>query len=73
MRRADDIKASKLDWLTILVVVALALAGWLNIYAVIYDSQLDQNIFDLSSNSGKQILWFGISVGGGNPDYADGL
>jgi rod shape determining protein RodA len=44
------------------VVVALALAGWLNIYAVIYDSQLDQNIFDLSSNSGKQILWFGISA-----------
>jgi rod shape determining protein RodA len=44
------------------VVVALALAGWLNIYAVVYDSQLDQNIFDLSSNSGKQILWFGISI-----------
>ncbi len=62
MKRADDIKASKLDWLTILVVIALALAGWLNIYAVVYDSQIDQNIFDLSSNSGKQILWFGISV-----------
>ena len=62
MRRADDIKASKLDWLTIVVVVALALAGWLNIYAVVYDSQLDQNIFDLSLNSGKQLLWFGISI-----------
>lgn len=61
MKRTDDIKASKLDWLTILVVIALALAGWLNIYAVVYDNQLDQNIFDLSSNSGKQILWFGIS------------
>ena len=62
MKRTDDIKASKLDWLTILVVIALALAGWLNIYAVVYDSQLDQNIFDLSSNSGKQILWFVISL-----------
>ena len=62
MKRTDDIKASKLDWLTILVVIALAFAGWLNIYAVIYDTQLDQNIFDLSSNSGKQILWFGISL-----------
>lgn len=62
MKRADDIKVSKLDWLTILVVVALALAGWLNIFAVVYDTQLDQNIFDLSLNSGKQILWFGISV-----------
>lgn len=62
MKRTDDIKASKLDWLTILIVIALALAGWLNIYAVVYDSQLDQNIFDLSSNSGKQILWFGISA-----------
>lgn len=62
MKRADDINASKLDWLTILIVVALALAGWLNIYAVVYDSQLDQNIFDLSLNSGKQLLWFGISI-----------
>jgi len=62
LKRTDDIKASKLDWLTILIVVALALAGWLNIYAVVYDSQIDQNIFDLSSNSGKQILWFGISI-----------
>ncbi len=62
MKRADDIKASKLDWLTILIVVALALAGWLNIYAVVYDSQLDQNIFDLSLNSGKQLLWFGFSI-----------
>ncbi len=62
MKRADDIKVSKLDWLTILIVVALALAGWLNIYAVVYDSQLDQNIFDMSLNSGKQLLWFGISI-----------
>ncbi len=62
MKRPDDIKASKLDWLTILVVVALAMAGWLNIYAVVFDDQLDQNIFDLSLNSGKQLLWFGISI-----------
>jgi len=62
LKRADDIKVSKLDWLTILIVVALALAGWLNIYAVVYDSQLDQNIFDMSLNSGKQLLWFGISI-----------
>ena len=53
MKRTDDIKVGKLDWLTILVVVALALAGWLNIFAVVYDSQLDQNIFDISMNSGK--------------------
>jgi rod shape determining protein RodA len=62
LKRADDIKVGKLDWLTILVVVALTLAGWLNIFAVLYDSQLDQNIFDLSMNSGKQLLWFGISI-----------
>ena len=62
MKRTDDIKVGKLDWLTILVVVALALAGWLNIFAVVYDSQLDQNIFDISMNSGKQLLWFGISI-----------
>lgn len=64
MKRREDIKASKLDWMTIFIVMALALAGWLNIYAVIYDAQaVDQNIFDLSSNSGRQFLWFGACIG----------
>lgn len=62
MKRGDDINASKLDWITILIVAALVVAGWLNIYAVVYDSQIDQNIFDISLNSGKQLLWIGISL-----------
>ncbi len=62
MKRGDDVKASKLDWVTILIVATLAIAGWLNIYAVVYDSQVDQNIFDITQNSGKQLLWMGISV-----------
>ena len=62
MKRGEDIKASRLDWITILIVAALAIAGWLNIFAVVYDSQLDQNIFDISQNSGKQLLWMGFSV-----------
>ncbi len=62
MRRRDDIKASRLDWVTIGLVIALAIAGWLNIYAVVYDNQLEQNIFDIQQNSGKQLLWIGISI-----------
>ncbi|MDH3709261.1 MAG: rod shape-determining protein RodA [Cyclobacteriaceae bacterium] len=62
MKRGEDVKASKLDWVTILIVATLAIAGWLNIYAVVYDSQVDQNIFDITQNSGKQLLWMGISV-----------
>ncbi len=62
MKRGEDIKASRLDWITILIVATLALAGWLNIYAVVYESQLDQFILDINLNSGKQILWFGISI-----------
>jgi rod shape determining protein RodA len=36
--------------------------GWLNIYAAVYDESLNQNIFDFSLNSGKQLIWIGSSL-----------
>lgn len=37
--------------------------GWLNIFAVVYDpQQVDQSIFSLSLNSGRQLIWIGTSV-----------
>jgi rod shape determining protein RodA len=35
----------------------LMLAGWLNIFAVVYSPDTKKAIWDLSMNSGKQMLW----------------
>lgn len=62
MKRQDDITASKLDWLTIMLYALLVFLGWLNIYAAVYDEQLHTTIFDISLNSGKQLIWIGTSM-----------
>lgn len=36
--------------------------GWLNIYAAVYDPENFKSIFDLETDSGKQLLWVGTSV-----------
>ena len=53
---------SNIDWLVISIYFALVLIGWLNIYAAVYDEEVQKNIFDLSLNSGKQLIWIGTSV-----------
>ena len=36
--------------------------GWFNIYAAVYDEELQKSIFDLSLNSGKQLIWIATSM-----------
>ncbi len=62
MNTANDRFALRIDWLIVLIYALLVLMGWLNIYAVVYDAQVEQNIFDLSLNSGKQLLWISLSA-----------
>ncbi|MFL5728750.1 MAG: rod shape-determining protein RodA, partial [Cytophagaceae bacterium] len=50
-----------IDWLTVLLYGVLVLAGWLNIFAAVYDVETHPNIFDFSINSGKQLVWIGTS------------
>ncbi len=62
--RDEDI-VKGLDWVTILIYMALVIMGWLNIYAAVYDAQemeVVQSLFDLNLNSGKQLLWIGTSA-----------
>lgn len=58
MKYREDIPAD-LDWSLIIYFVAFVFFGWLNIYAAVFDASLQQSIFDLSINSGKQLLWIG--------------
>nr|WP_262895413.1 rod shape-determining protein RodA [Penaeicola halotolerans] len=40
----------------------LVFLGWLNIYAAVYDEQVPKSIFDLSINSGIQLVWIATAV-----------
>ncbi|MCZ6692923.1 MAG: rod shape-determining protein RodA [Bacteroidetes bacterium] len=56
MKRPDSILAN-IDWLTILVFFLMVMLGWINLYAAVFDEKSQQNMFDLSQNSGKQLLY----------------
>ncbi|NJN41623.1 MAG: rod shape-determining protein RodA [Flammeovirgaceae bacterium] len=56
MRRELDI-SSNLDWITILLFGVMVFMGWLNIYAAVYDEEVNQSIWDFSLNSGRQLLF----------------
>jgi rod shape determining protein RodA len=58
--REDNI-SGKLDWYTILIYMAIVVLGWLNIFAAVYDETMHQSIFDLTLNSGRQLLFIAAS------------
>mgnify|MGYP001256895368 CR=1 FL=1 len=53
--------AQNIDWITILLYLALVLIGWVNIYAAVYDDQ-HRSIFDLSQNYGRQLIFIASSI-----------
>lgn len=57
--RRDEV--SGLDWVTILIYLAMVVLGWFNIYAVVYDEAAGRDIWDLSLNSGRQLVFIGAS------------
>jgi rod shape determining protein RodA len=61
VKREDSI-SGKLDWYTILIYIAMVLLGWINIFAAVYDETASQSIFDLSLNSGRQLLFIVASA-----------
>jgi rod shape determining protein RodA len=46
-----------MDWLTILIYLALLFLGWFNIYAAVYDEASHPSLFDFSANAGRQFLF----------------
>ncbi|MCS5491243.1 MULTISPECIES: rod shape-determining protein RodA [Algoriphagus] len=60
--REPDIPINRVDWLVVVIYFALVIIGWFNIYAAVYDSQAPQSMFDMSINSGQQLVRIGISV-----------
>jgi rod shape determining protein RodA len=61
MREGDKI-ISRIDWIIVLLYVALVIIGLFNIYAAVYDEEMQRGLLDLSLNSGKQFLWIGLGL-----------
>lgn len=61
MMREERITKS-IDWTTVFVYMILVTMGWLNVYAAVHDPEAQKSIFDLSINSGKQLMWIGASA-----------
>ena len=51
----------KIDWVTVLIYLALVLIGWFSIFSARYN-EAHPSIFDLSQVYGKQLLWIGASL-----------
>lgn len=60
--RENNNLVNRIDWGIVLLYFLLVGLGWLNIFAVVYDAQLEQSIFDTSLNSGKQLIWIATSI-----------
>ncbi|MCF8302830.1 MAG: rod shape-determining protein RodA [Bacteroidales bacterium] len=50
-----------LDWLSVLLYLALLVIGLVNIYAANYDAE-HTALFDLTQKHGKQLMWTGVSL-----------
>ena len=51
-----------LDYITIVIYLALLAFGWLSICGASFEYGSDASIFDLSTRSGMQIVWIGTSL-----------
>lgn len=47
---------NNIDWTSILLFLLLAVIGWVNIYAAVYNDE-HSSIFDFSQRYGKQLIW----------------
>jgi len=50
-----------IDWIMVLLYMALVLIGWVNIYAAVYNED-HRSILDLSQNYGRQLIWISTSI-----------
>ena len=64
MEREKDSIASRIDWLTIVLYLSLAIMGWFAICGASH-SYIETNFFEffsLGERTGKQAMWMGISL-----------
>jgi len=52
---------NNIDWIIVLLYLVLVFAGWINIYAAVYNEE-HKSIFDISQAYGKQLIWIASSI-----------
>jgi rod shape determining protein RodA len=52
---------SNLDWISVILYLFLVFAGWINIYAAVYNDE-HNSIFDFSQRYGKQMVWIAAAL-----------
>jgi len=50
-----------IDWIAVLLFLALVIIGWINIYAAVYNED-HSSIFDFSQRYGKQLIWIFAAI-----------
>lgn len=50
-----------IDWIIVLLYLVLVFAGWINIYAAVYNDE-HRSIFDITQSYGKQLIWIASSI-----------
>ena len=60
--KREEIISNKMDWVTVALYMVIVFWGWLNIYAVTYDPESKISIFNLTINSGRQLLFIAGAV-----------
>lgn len=58
--RRNNILAN-IDWVIVVLYLALVFMGWINIYSAVYDDT-HQSILDTSCQYGKQLIWIGAAI-----------
>ncbi len=48
--------------MVVLIYIACLAIGWVNIYAAVYNPEVNSSMFDLNNNAGKQLMWIGTTV-----------
>ena len=61
MRKEESI-VNGIDWVSVLIYATLVLLGWGNVFASVYVESLNQSMWDLKINSGRQMMFIGISI-----------
>ena len=52
---------NSIDWITILIYIALVIMGWMTIYSASLPIE-ETSIFDLSQIYGRQMLFIGLAI-----------
>lgn len=62
MARNEANITQSIDWLTVFLYAACVVVGLFNVYAAVYNPDIQTKLFDISNNAGKQAMFAATSV-----------